>query len=228
MQADDADHVMTCDATGGAGTMHHDHVNDVWCHLARLTGMSTSREPVLRQLQRGAELVGAAVRRASAQHIAAAAPPAAAQPDAAHPAAAPAAAVAVIVDEGAQRARAGGPATLNNGRRGNRGDAIISLPGGTIVTDVSVIHPAAQAYVRAAAEATGAAAARRDKEKMDKHRASAEGGACGFVPLPENNLQGRRGNAVWCHVAKCARVITAQHPLTVGCKSPAWHIRPVL
>ena len=44
----------------------------------------------------------------------------------------------------------------------------------------------------------------------------------------ENNLQGRRGNAVWCHVAKCARVITAQPPLTVGCKSPAWHIRPVL
>ena len=45
------------------------------------------------------------------------------------------------------------------------------------------VHPAAQAYVRATAEATGAAAARRDKEKMEKHRASAEGGACGFVPL---------------------------------------------
>ena len=179
LQADDADHAMTCDATGGAGTMRHDHVNNVWCHLARLTGMSTSREPVLRELQRGAELAGAAVRRAGA----AAAPPAAVQPDAAQPAADPVAAVEVIVDEGAQRARAGGPATLDTGRRGNRGDAIMSLPGGTIVTDVSVNHPAAQAYVRAAAEATGAAAARRDKEKMDKHRASAEGGACGFVPL---------------------------------------------
>ena len=62
--------------------------------------------------------------------------------------------------------------------RGDRGDQQNCL-----LTLVPVIHPAAQAYVRAAAEATGAVAARRDKEKMDKHRASAEGGADGLVPL---------------------------------------------
>ena len=83
------------------------------------------------------------------QNIAAAGPPTAAQLDAAQPAAGPVAAVPAMVDESARRASAGGLATLDNGWRGDCGDAIKSLPGGTIV-----VHPVAKTHWGAAAEAT--------------------------------------------------------------------------
>ena len=52
----------------------------------------------------------------------------------------------------------------------------MTLRGGTIVADVSIIHPAAQTYV-------DAAAARRDAAKVTKYRRSLLVGACEFVPL---------------------------------------------
>ena len=44
--------------------MRHDYWNSVWCHLLRLAGIASTREPMLRQLQRRAQESGRAVRRA--------------------------------------------------------------------------------------------------------------------------------------------------------------------
>ena len=222
LQPDDADHAMTCSATGGAGTMRHDHVNNVWCHLAYLAGVSSSREPTLRTLQRRAQADGRAVRRAGQENDGAVANQAAG-PSNAVPAATPAAGpsadghedgahqppaddAAADTVEDAPGARAGGPA--NAGLRkgdGARGDAIMTLPEGTIVADVSVIHPAAQTYIGVAARATGAAAALRDASKVEKYRRSAMGGACEFVPLSVETY-GRMGEPAMALLRRLAEV----------------------
>ena len=89
-----------------------------------------------------------------------------------------------IVDEAAALARAGGPGDAGvNVASGARGDIHMALPTGTIVADVSIIHPAATTYLDKAAATTGAAAALRDAHKVDKYRDSPLGGACDFVPL---------------------------------------------
>ena len=108
--------------------------------------------------------------------------------------------------EDAPGARAGGPA--NAGLRkgdGARGDAIMTLPEGTIVADVSVIHPAAQTYIGVAARATGAAAALRDASKVEKYRRSAMGGACEFVPLSVETY-GRMGEPAMALLRRLAEV----------------------
>ena len=195
--ADDADHALTCAATGGAGTVRHDSLNGQWCHLARIAGVSSAQEPVLRQLQRRADDAGRGPRRAGRQDTppttndaadddAAAANRAAAQADATQAAADPAAAVDAIVEATAQLqlARAGGAGDAGaDVASGARGDALLSLPTGLIVADISVIHPGAATYVDKACKVAGAAAAVRDAEKIRKYRASPLGGACEFVPL---------------------------------------------
>jgi hypothetical protein len=53
---------------------------------------------------------------------------------------------------------------------GERGDVLAVLPNvGLIVADVSVVHPAASKFLRAAAQTDGAAAEGRDREKRLKY-----------------------------------------------------------
>jgi hypothetical protein len=67
---------------------------------------------------------------------------------------------------------------------GERGDILALLPSvGLIVADVSVVHPAASKFVRAAAQTDGAAAAGRDREKRLKYGVGEQIAAGGFTPL---------------------------------------------
>ena len=63
----------------------------------------------------------------------------------------------------------------------SRGDILMVLPDGLTVTDVSVIHPAAASYVRAA-RVEGGAAASRDQVKRAQY-SSADPNGYAFVPL---------------------------------------------
>jgi len=100
--------------------------------------------------------------------------------------------------------RAGGAGNGGaNAASGARGDALMMLPDGLVVGDVSVIHPAAQSYVREACKATGAAAAARDAFKVAKYRASPMGGACEFVPLSVESY-GRMGAPAMALLRKVA------------------------
>jgi hypothetical protein len=65
----------------------------------------------------------------------------------------------------------------------HRGDALLAMPDGMLVNDVSVINPAAESYVRAAARADGAAAEARDALKIRNCREGGDGGAHAFSPL---------------------------------------------
>lgn len=65
-----------------------------------------------------------------------------------------------------------------------RGDLLAVLPEtGLVVTDVSVVHPAAQTYVRAASQTDGAAAAARDQAKRLKYGVGTQPTSHGFIPL---------------------------------------------
>jgi hypothetical protein len=64
-----------------------------------------------------------------------------------------------------------------------RGDGLAAVPDGPLVTDMSVVHPASQTYATGAARVAGAAAARRDANKMAKYPGSADGGVNDFVPI---------------------------------------------
>jgi hypothetical protein len=216
IQADDADHALTCRSTGGAGTMRHDYVNDVWCHLARLAGVASTREPVLRQLQRRAQEEGRAVRLAGQEDrapgaVAAGPPAAAAAAGTAEiggdgPPANAAAAVDDIVDDAVRRARAGGAGDIGlDVAKGARGDAILIMPEGTLISDVSIIHPAAETYVEAASKATGAAAALRDAHKIELYAQSPRAGALEFVPLSMETY-GRMGAPAMALLRKLAEL----------------------
>jgi len=69
-----------------------------------------------------------------------------------------------------------------SGQVGDRGDILLALPNALTVADVSVIHPAARTYMRAAAAATGSAAAVRDRQKTARCDREDMGGYA-FVPL---------------------------------------------
>jgi hypothetical protein len=69
-----------------------------------------------------------------------------------------------------------------SGRAEERGDILLALPNALTVADVSVIHPAAQSYVRGAAAAAGSAAALRDQQKRTRYEQSFPGGYA-FTPL---------------------------------------------
>jgi hypothetical protein len=68
------------------------------------------------------------------------------------------------------------------------------MPDGMLVTDVSVINPAAESYVRAAARADGVAAEARDALKIRNYREGGDGGAYAFSPL-SMEAYGRLGKA---------------------------------
>jgi hypothetical protein len=72
-----------------------------------------------------------------------------------------------------------------------RGDILFVLTNELQVGDVSVVHPGAARYRRAAAASPGAAAARRDSKKRAQYRQD-EWGAYRFTPLPVETF-GRLG-----------------------------------
>ena len=85
---------------------------------------------------------------------------------------------------------AAGSAALR-ARPESRGDILIALPNALTVADVSVIHPAAPTYVRAAAQTAGSAAANRDQSKRDRYQ-TADPTGYAFTPLSTESY-GRLG-----------------------------------
>jgi hypothetical protein len=67
--------------------------------------------------------------------------------------------------------------------REDRGDILTILPSGLVVADVSIVHPAATSYSRAAARTVGAAAASRDALKRRQYHAGGLPVALSFYPL---------------------------------------------
>jgi hypothetical protein len=65
----------------------------------------------------------------------------------------------------------------------DRGDILAVLPSGLVVADVSVVHPAATSYSRAAVRTAGAAAASRDALKRRQYHACGLPTALSFYPL---------------------------------------------
>ena len=70
----------------------------------------------------------------------------------------------------------------HSGNAGDRGDILLALQTALTVGDVSIIHPAARTYARAAAQTAGSAAAVRDHQKRTKYDRGDAGGYA-FVPL---------------------------------------------
>ena len=66
---------------------------------------------------------------------------------------------------------------------GLRGDALLVMPEGVLVVDVSVVHPAAETYVQVAANTDGAAAEVRGARKVAKYVCSQAGGGYAFEPI---------------------------------------------
>jgi hypothetical protein len=77
--------------------------------------------------------------------------------------------------------------------REDRGDILAVLPSGLVVADVSVVHPAATSYSRAAARTAGAAAASRDALKRRQYHAGGLPAALSFFPLSVESY-GRLGS----------------------------------
>jgi hypothetical protein len=63
------------------------------------------------------------------------------------------------------------------------GDILAVLPSGLVVADISVVHPAATSYSRAAARIAGAAAASRDALKRRQYHTGGLPAALSFSPL---------------------------------------------
>jgi hypothetical protein len=80
------------------------------------------------------------------------------------------------------QAPAAAPSTAPAGRTEARGDVLFELNGTLRVGDVSVIHPGASSFRRAAANSAGAAAALRDEQKRRQYRLQGSTGYL-FVPL---------------------------------------------
>jgi hypothetical protein len=79
-----------------------------------------------------------------------------------------------------------------SGNFGDRGDILLVLQSALTVTDISVIHPAARTYVRAAAATAGSAAAVRDQQKRARYDRGGDTGGYAFVPLSVESY-GRMG-----------------------------------
>ena len=76
----------------------------------------------------------------------------------------------------------GAQAALLADRQGSRGDILLALSSALTVADVSIVHPAADTYVRAAANAAGSAAAVRDQAKRARYETDDPHGYA-FIPL---------------------------------------------
>ena len=80
---------------------------------------------------------------------------------------------AVAAGRGAQRGHSGG----------QRGDALLVMPEGVLVTDVAVVHPTAETYLQEAARRDGSAAAVRGNDKVTAFEALGANGGYEFKPL---------------------------------------------
>jgi hypothetical protein len=78
-----------------------------------------------------------------------------------------------------------------SGNAGDRGDILLAMQSALTVADISVVHPAARTYVRAAAATAGSAAALRDRDKKARYERGDTGGYA-FVPLSVESY-GRMG-----------------------------------
>jgi hypothetical protein len=87
--------------------------------------------------------------------------------------------VATKVEPAMERVRVGiGRVSLE------RGDMLVGLPEkGLVVTDVSVIHPAANSFLQQAAHMAGTAASARDAAKSRKYGGGGQGAGGSFTPL---------------------------------------------
>jgi hypothetical protein len=85
-------------------------------------------------------------------------------------------------EEPVLRPMQGATAALLTNRDGARGDILLALPSALTVADVSVIHPAAQTYRRAAAREAGSAAAERDRAKRSLYE-TADPHGYAFCPI---------------------------------------------
>jgi hypothetical protein len=77
-----------------------------------------------------------------------------------------------------------------------RGDMLVVLPDeGFVVTDVSVVHPAANSYFHRAAHTAGAAATLRDASKFYKYGGGGQvaGGSCTPLSMESYGRLGRPG-----------------------------------
>ena len=88
----------------------------------------------------------------------------------------------------------------------SRGDILLVLPDGLTVTDVSVVHPCASTYVRAARVAGGAAVV-RDAAKQAKYQ-TADPSGYAFVPLSHESF-GRMGQPAMKLLNTLAEVASA-------------------
>jgi hypothetical protein len=86
---------------------------------------------------------------------------------------------ATAVEPAMERLRAGtGRASLE------RGDMLVVLPDeGLVVTDMSVVHPAANSYFHRASHTAGAAASLRDASKFYKYGGGGQVAGGSFTPL---------------------------------------------
>jgi hypothetical protein len=76
----------------------------------------------------------------------------------------------------------------------------LAMQQATTVTDVSVVHPAANSYSRQAAHTAGAAASLRDASKFRKHGGGGQVAAGSFTPLSMESYG--RSRAEVSHAAK--------------------------
>jgi hypothetical protein len=93
--------------------------------------------------------------------------------------------VATAVEPAMERLRAGTGCTSLE-----RGDMLVVLPDkGLVVTDVSVVHPAANSYSRQAAHTAGAAAFLRDASKFCRYNDGDPVHTCAPSDRPEHHNQ---------------------------------------
>ena len=82
-----------------------------------------------------------------------------------------------------RQAAAAGRGARRGHTGGQRGDALLVMPEGVLVTDVAVVHPTAETYLQGAVRADGSAAAARGASKVAAFEALGANGGYDFKPL---------------------------------------------
>jgi hypothetical protein len=74
---------------------------------------------------------------------------------------------------------------ITSGRHRERGDMLVAQPDeGLVVTDVSVVHPAAKSFLQGTAHMAGAAASMRDAANSRKYGVGGQVAGGSFAPVP--------------------------------------------
>lgn len=89
---------------------------------------------------------------------------------------------------------------------GHRGDIAVVIGTQVVVTDTVVTHPAADAYVRAAARTSGSAAKRAEDRKVSTFRSYGDTGGVRFVPLATESY-GRHGAQAMSFLSEVGNVV---------------------